>query len=684
MIIKAKSNGLDLYTHSEAVKDTAYIFNRKGGFNLDKNIIWWMCILHDLGKANPLFQSNMVTQDFTKVCRHEISSILFIDCVPEEIRDIVALSILSHHKSVGYDERGLVKLFEEQDKELFQNHINDIDEWGKTVQKYLLYHYDIEISIPSYERCKEILEYYFDCVNKIEYGYSYYRGLLMMADHFASCFDVNEERLKNITQLFEIPNVNFYNSKDERYPLSLIESNIEKKHTLCIAPTGVGKTNFMLKRTNRRVFYTLPYQASINAMYNRINHDIGSEYLIGLRHSSSSAISFIDERVKTLSSFYGMPIKVITPFQIMSVILRLKGYESLILDLQGQDVIFDELHTYNNMTKSYILSMIRFLNLIGCNIHICTATMPSWMQNEIINILGESNTQIVKLDDETLETFNRHIIHTVDTFNINDIKERYKNGEKILIVRNQVKLAIKTYLELKNAIKNCKIMLIHSRFKRSDRILKEKCLLDEFNGKNEPCIVISTQVVEVSIDINFDIMYTDNADIMSLIQRFGRINRQRKNIGVLKDIYVVKHQEGTDFPYNINVCDKTFEILSKYNDKVLAEKELQSIIDYVHDKNDNNHYDHSNPFDDDGEWKTKLYSNVINNSLSKELEFNGYVGVLEQDLDDYILNNFNNKDVEIPFSHELKNCKKIIKANGVEIGYIIPNSMYNDELGCFI
>ena len=77
MIIRAKSNGLDLFSHSEAVKDTAYIFNAKGGFNLDRKIIRWMCILHDLGKANPLFQSNMDNQDFTNVCRHEISSILF-------------------------------------------------------------------------------------------------------------------------------------------------------------------------------------------------------------------------------------------------------------------------------------------------------------------------------------------------------------------------------------------------------------------------------------------------------------------------------------------------------------------------------------------------------------------------------------------------------------------------------
>lgn len=682
MIIRAKSNGLDLFSHSEAVKDTAYIFNAKGGFNLDRKIIRWMCILHDLGKANPLFQSNMDNQDFTNVCRHEISSILFIDCVPNNIKDEVALSILSHHKSINNDDRSLFQLLEQQEDVLFNNHINNIEEWGKVVKNYLLYHYDIEIEIPSYKRCVEIFEYYFDLIENINYGYSLYRGLLMMADHFSSCFENNEERLNNISKLFEVPNINCYESQNERYPLSLINSNKEKKHTLCVAPTGVGKTNFMMKRTTKRVFYTLPYQASINAMFNRINNDIGNEYLVGLKHSSINSISFIDEKIKTLSSFYGMPVKVITPFQIMGVILRLKGYESLILDLQGQDIIFDELHTYNSMTKYYILSMIKFLVSLDCNIHVCTATMPSWMQKEIINILGEENTQIVKLDNNTLDGFNRHIVHTEDDFNIYDIKERYERGEKILIVRNQVKLGINTYIELKNFIKNCKIMLIHSRFKRSDRALKEQLLLNHFNGENEPCIVVSTQVVEVSIDINFDVMYTDNADIMSLIQRFGRINRQRNNIGVLKDVYVIKNQEGSELPYNTDICEKTFEILSHYNNKVLEEKELQNIIDYVHPNNDDNVYEKSNPFNDNGEWKQKMFSNVINTSLSKELEFEGYIGILESDLDEYIINK--NKNVEIPLSHEIKKFKPILNKNDKVIGFIIPTNRYSYELGCVI
>lgn len=686
MIIKAKANGLDLFTHSEAVKDTAFIFNAKGGFNLDSNIIYWMCIMHDLGKANPLFQSNMDTQDFSKVCRHEISSILFIDIIPSEIKDIVTLSILSHHKSINNDNRSLKVLLDNHENIIFKHHINNIEEWGKSVQKYMLLHYGISLTIPSYNRCVEIIEYYYSLIDKLENGYSLYRGLLMMADHFASCFENSEERLQVINKLFELPINDYYFNKDERYPLSLINSQEGKKHTLCIAPTGIGKTNFMLKRTNGRVFYTLPYQASINAMYQRINYDIGMHSLVGMKHGSIQSISFIDERTKLLSEFYGMPIKIITPFQIMGIILRLKGYESLILDLQGQDIIFDELHTYNSMSQKYILAMINFLNDLGCRIHICTATMPSWLQTKILHLLGEDNVQVVKLNNETLDTFNRHILHTVKYFDYFDIQKRYENGEKILIVRNQVRLAIEIYNEIKKRMPHCKIMLIHSRFKRKDRNGKEELLLHNFNAINEPCIVVSTQVIEVSIDINFDVMFTDNADIMSLIQRFGRVNRQRHSIGVLKDIFVVENRKGWELPYNKEICEKTYEVLQKHNNTVLQEKEIQSIIDYVHESDNGEKYEHANPFNENGCWKQKLYSNVINaeNNLSKELNFDGDIGIVESDADEYCKTR--DKKMEIPLSiHNIETKLSSLKnENGMVIAYIIPNNQYNEEIGCVV
>ena len=92
-------------------------------------------------------------------------------------------------------------------------------------------------------------------------------------------------------------------------------------------------------------------------------------------------------------------------------------------------------------------------------------------------------------------------------------------------------------------------MLIHSRFRRGDRVELETRLKRQFNGDGSkefgdglcPCLVVSTQVVEVSLDISFDRIITQCAPLDSLIQRFGRVNRKRSKdtIGKYKPVHII-------------------------------------------------------------------------------------------------------------------------------------------------
>lgn len=696
-LIKAKSNGLDLSSHTHSVMNSAYIINDMGGFGLDKQILKYASILHDLGKANPLFQSNMETNNFDKVCRHEISSILFINAVPEKIRHEVAYIVLSHHKSLDGDERSILEMYNQRPKELYKNHIGNIEEWGLEVKNFLSEYYNIEINVPTYDECVNIIDTYAKGVEKIENGWSKYRGVFVMADHFASCYDNDKVRINLSKNLFKPVNTDFYSSKNEKYPLSLIESNKSKKHTFLIAPTGCGKTNFVLKRCdNHRIFYTLPFQASINAMYKRIEHDINinNNYLMGIKHASMSTISFIDDTSKELSNLFGLSVKVLTPFQMMSALIGTKGYETVLMDVIGQDVILDEIHTYGGVGLYAVVELVKLLVWLGCNVHICTATIPTKFANEIVKILGEEDTQVVKLDANILDTFNRHIIHTVKEINYDDVIKRYKNGEKVLVVRNTVKSAKDTYIELKNKVPSgTKLLLLHSRFERKRKSEIEETLMAEFNAKKEPCIVVSTQVVEVSLDINFDVMFTDCADIMSLIQRFGRVNRQRENIGIMKDIYVaewynpqgVRNQIYPDY-----ICKKTYNELSKYDGKVLPERDIQGIIDSVHDNFELIKAERFSPFLN-GEWKQKMYCNNVNTSLANALEIVGYVGILQSKIQYYLKTN--DKSVEIPIIGRKDTRDDSLYANKIKFSpyrdreegkvqfYIIPDNLYSNEMG---
>ena len=479
----------------------------------------------------------------------------------------------------------------------------------------------------------------------------------------------------------------------------MIDSDATKKHTFCIAPCGCGKTNFMMKRCSGRVFYMLPYQASINAMAKRLQDDLGKEYRVGIKHASYRTTD-IDDTTKDLSNLFGLPVKVMTPFQAISILFRLKGYESLIMDMKGQDVIIDEGHTYYQETPasngsgmtygknmSCVVELIKVLKEIGCRIHVCTATMPTCLKNKIISILGEEDTQIVKLSEEEISSFNRHIIHTKDMFDFNEIIERYKNGEKVLVVHNQINKAIDTFRALRR-ICGDKIILLHSRFERNERAELEKTLINEFNKSSEPCIVVSTQVIEVSLDINFDVMFTDCADIMSLIQRFGRVNRQRTNIGTYKDVFVINVNDGTGhLPYDAKACKKTFDELKKIDGQVLDENYIQTIIDNVHPNVNEFKFELANPYDENGTWKTQEYCHTVGESVASALEFVGCVVVKESNKDEYIRTR--NVGFEIPVStHNKKWTNGLEQLDNEKVGgklvYVVPDSWYERGIGLVV
>ena len=680
--IKSKSSGLDLFAHINSVMDTLFTLNEKLKLGLDNNVLRYCAILHDLGKAHPQFQYNMEHNNFDKVCRHEIASIFFNKIVPEDIRDIVTYVVLSHHKSIDKnEERGFEKLWENNE---VVNHYVD-DKWGQTVVDFLKTYYNIDTTIPTKEECEQIADEYLEGYRKIGYGYSFYRGIFMMADHLASKYDYDLERTKILEKLYKTPNVEIYNKQDERYPLSLIDIDKTKRHLICCAPCGSGKTNLGLRASCGRVFYILPFIASINAMFNRLKHDMPDE-LITLKHSALKSMGFEENDLsKELSDLFGQSIKICTPFQLMSICFQYKGYESIIADIKGQTVILDEIHCYKDKTQECVLEFINVLKNLDCRVIVLSATLPTILKNAILDILGEDNTQLLELAKEDIESFNRHRVNCVETFDFDTIKKRYDNGEKVLVVRNTRKLASDTFDMLSNLIPYAKMLLIHSGFERWRREDLEKTLY-EYNKANEPCILISTQVVEVSLDINFDVMFTDCADIMSLIQRFGRVNRQRKAIGTIKDVFIVKNNRFTYGPYknwtddDTSICDNTFNVFMNIDGNVLSESKIQEMIDAVH--NDISEFTLKNkdaftPYTKDGKWKMKLYSHNVKTNISELLEFKGYIGILKRNEEKYLEKP--DTSIEIPISNN--NGLRPLYEDEAKGVYVIDERDYDDVHG---
>ncbi len=98
--------------------------------------------------------------------------------------------------------------------------------------------------------------------------------------------------------------------------------------------------------------------------------------------------------------------------------------------------------------------------------------------------------------------------------------------KKVLIICNTVSKAQHIYQEMNK--EEIKAGLLHSRFIRKHRNILEKNIMDFSNDETATGIWITTQIVEASLDIDFDILYTEMCTADSLLQRMGRCNRKGK------------------------------------------------------------------------------------------------------------------------------------------------------------
>jgi len=278
-----------------------------------------------------------------------------------------------------------------------------------------------------------------------------------------------------------------------------------------------------------------------------------------------------------------LPVTICTPDQIFNFILKYKGYESKLATLSYSKIILDEMQMYDaNLLAAVIFGITKIIKM-GGKIAIVTATFPPIIEYFLNKYLMKDNQNVIKDLDNLNEivsneifikkkfTNNEKIRHNIvlidDEIGIEQIlwqfkknRNKKKSSNKILVICNTIKKAQEIYSKLKVKLedyfrefelesdkkKTCltsereaklkndeeinKILhLLHSNFIREDRESKEKEILDfgrtDFNGEG---IWISTSLVEASLDIDFDYLFTELQDLNSLFQRFGRCNRKGK------------------------------------------------------------------------------------------------------------------------------------------------------------
>jgi CRISPR-associated endonuclease/helicase Cas3 len=683
------NSGTTLIDHLEHVACVAEAFAEYLG--LDKKTARVGAILHDIGKASPVFQERLKPTykrplEGHDPYRHELGSLLFLHLVDEPIRPQVIDMVVSHHKSMLGDKRGygILDLDENRD-DAFELHSKYWERWHDDALGILEY-LGLDVRPISLEEAEETFEEIIEYCDDKENGWSIWKGLLIGADHYGSAMIYSTK--EKVKKAFKIPNVGFYNRQHYLYPLSLVSTDFPQKHTLVTAPTGAGKTDFLIRRCKGRIFYTLPFQASINAMYERIEKDLrkdNPDLDLRLLHAASRIVVKDDTEEKDLQNLVGASIKVLTPYQVASVVFASKGFETILADVQNCDIILDEIHTYSDVSKAIVLKIIEVLHHFGCCLHIGTATMPSKLYDAILEILGKKNVYEFKLQNEELDKFDRHIIHKPTNFESLKpiIRQAIQERQKILIVRNRVVHSQELFRELSIEYPNIDKMLIHSRFKRGDRKQLETDLKDFYNESPNACIVVSTQVVEVSLDISFDLMITDAAPLDALIQRFGRINRKRtdETIGHYKPIYVLPPPEDEKIakPYDLEIINKSYEELP--NGKVFHERDAQGKIDKVFTTFEHPNIEQNAQFKN-GEFQIKELTHVNKSVLLESLGIDSVSCITESDKENYMCSNRDNRiQYEIPMRYWSVASKGLEQLEWGSHPFVIPDKAYSGTEG---
>jgi len=689
---KGKPSLTPLTEHLFQVATAAEKFAKN--FKLNPQIAFLGGVFHDIGKANNIFQERLFKKSdkYDSPFRHEIASTFFLSLIDDSSRDFVLEMIIAHHKSIFNDGRKLGILdLENRFEDVFAEHLGDWQDWStKAIE--ILDSFGIRTKKISVDDARNSYDYVVNFCKKKKLGWSKWKGLLVAADHFASALESEtEEKLQNT---FKVPNLEFYEKRKSRlYPLSLLQANSKKLHTIVTASTGAGKTDYLLRRCKKRVFYVLPFQASINAMHQRIKSDLKhtNENLdIRLLHGTSKiTISENGIEEKVLQDKVGASIKILTPHQLASIAFGIKGFEAVLLDIENSDVIFDEIHVYTEITRAIVLKLIDVLLSVNCRIHIGTATMPTILYEEIIKKLEKQNVVEVKLEKKELESFNRHIIHKINSFDehISIISNAIEKNEKIILVCNRVATSQRWYDVLSEHFPKVKKMLLHSRFKRIDRNNLEQELLAKFNSSNEACIVVSTQVVEVSLDISFDLMITEAAPLDSLIQRFGRINRIRntETTGKYKPIFVIQPPESQQeaLPYDLVILKRSYEILP--DGKLLEEKNLQAMIDNVFNELQDEIILEKDAILVNGEWQILYLQHRKKSVLLEMLDIDNVTCITEVDEEKYLNADFENRqNFEIPVRFNSIAYNKLRQSEYGSKPFIIPQIAYSEEKGLAI
>ncbi len=351
------------------------------------------------------------------------------------------------------------------------------------------------------------------------------------------------------------------------------------------APTGSGKTESALYLADhwahtlqqRGLYIGMPTTATSDQMHGRLRKMLDARYGEGavsplLVHSQArwagppppiataegetsqesgdlDAMSWFLPRKRSLLAPFGVG----TVDQALLSVLLTRHFFVRLFGLAAKTVIFDEVHAYDTYMSTLFARLLGWLRAQGSSVIMLSATLPAATRREFLRAWGASDgldaasirypavtwacageagwRPLPPPPDHTLAL---EWLPQGDEALISTLREALAQGGCAAVLCNTVARAQQVYLTLREAalVPPDDLTLFHSRFPPVWREEIQAQVLERYGKDSQPAqrrgIVVATQVIEQSLDLDFDLMITDLAPIDLLIQRAGRLHRHER------------------------------------------------------------------------------------------------------------------------------------------------------------
>lgn len=338
------------------------------------------------------------------------------------------------------------------------------------------------------------------------------------------------------------------------------------------------------------IYIAMPTQATSNQMYERSikilkdryptdliplvlahgqaawNENVNAIRLKEIGEDSMQAVVaaewFQNNRKRSLLTPFGVG----TVDQVFLSILQTNHFFVRLFGLKNKVVIFDEIHAYDCYMQELFIRLLRWLRSLGTAVVVLSATLPEEFRRQIVGVYCGEGSEVpgnqdyprisLAIPGKGVQTFglldcipkdSERILHlnwAKETDLVAVLKERLQEGGCAAVICNTVRKAQALYGILDAIVSKEDFLLFHARFPQAWRQEKERQVLMKFGKDKEGqlnfsgqdanpyrptrSIVIATQVIEQSLDLDFDLLISEVAPVDLILQRAGRLHRHKR------------------------------------------------------------------------------------------------------------------------------------------------------------